>query len=118
MDLIGVFRCACKGVTLLHTFRHNARKPPLSRGGFQCCSAGQLCEPAKIFFVCGPVFGVEERIVALMQMLNIIVVRPGNVRIGQCNGVEAEVGTLIRDAFDVRQRIQKAESAVDRAFAV
>ena len=51
-----------------------------------------------------------------MQMLNIIVVRPGNVRVGQCNGVDAEVGALIRDAFDVRQRIQKAESAVDRAF--
>ena len=62
--------------------------------------------------------GVEERIVALMQMLNIIVVRPGDLRVGQCNGVDAEVGALIRDAFDVRQRIQKAESAVDRAFAV
>ena len=78
----------------------------------------QLCEPAKIFFVCGPVFGVEERIVALMQMLNIIVVRSGDFRVAQCNGVDAEVGALIRDALDVCQRIQKAESAVDRAFAV
>ena len=59
-----------------------------------------------------------ERIVTLMQVLNIIVVRPGDLRVGQCNGVDAEVGALIRDAFDVRQRIQEAESAVDRAFAV
>lgn len=113
-----MFRCACKGVTLLHTFRHNARKPPSIKRGL----SGLLSRPAlragQIFFVCGPVFGVEERIVALMQVLDVIVVRPGDLRVGQCNGVDAEVGALIRDAFDVCQRIQKAESAVDRAFAV
>lgn len=75
-------------------------------------------EQAEIFVMVFAVKFVEISILTAVKELCVIVLILHRLRLHQGKGVDADIGTLVGNTFDIHQNIEEGNAAVNRAVTV